>query len=353
MRRASTLGWPATQPPPPPTFVVKDLVELHNSAPVPNIKIQPSERAILLRHKRHDTGVCSKLWKVVYLLADTWEAGHNVWQAVHTFSSALFTHAVAYRGLAVGPSLAQAIINTLAGLVAPQVNVSIACGSYLGMGSPVTIPSFAWLCLSAAILSALWMVFIRFKILVGIGGRLGVCVFLAHNFTIITILAPAGFVPWGVYYKPTFWKGLTYEPALVSIAGCSVTCLCVKLVRELFASLQNAVTAASAVGLLFSLVVSITEYYYADVLIVGIIVGSLTGMSADTVLASRLDFFGAGLMAGGVMQLMYPFFLGLGGFDGVRAMLGVFLWKALVSIGQRATCACRCGAGDEATVTSE
>jgi hypothetical protein len=98
------------------------------------------------------------------------------------------TYAIAFYVDCINATVAQAII-TLACSVYPQLSASAAAGAFSGMTSLVN-NSYGWLTLLIVITIILWLfVFTKYKLLVGFGGRIGFCVFIAQNILQLIMIA--------------------------------------------------------------------------------------------------------------------------------------------------------------------
>jgi hypothetical protein len=85
--------------------------------------------------------------------------------------------------------VAQAITITLACSAYPQLSASAAVGALAGMTSLLD-NNYGWLTLLIFITIVLWLfVFNKYKLLLGFGGRLGVCVFIAQNILELIMIA--------------------------------------------------------------------------------------------------------------------------------------------------------------------
>merc|ERR1711933_610761 len=80
----------------------------------------------------------------------------------------------------------------------PEVAASSGAGAFAGMVGGDVIPHYGWLALLAMVVSGVWVVFYNYKILVGVGGRLGTCAFLAMNITNLLFTMSSQTVPWSL-----------------------------------------------------------------------------------------------------------------------------------------------------------
>lgn len=115
--------------------------------------------------------------------------------------------------------LSQALVITLVLATFPEVAASSGAGAFVGMVSIEVVPNYGWLALLAFVLSVVWMVFYRFRFLVGCGGRLGTCAFISMNITTVVFLMPSGIIPWSLYGDATqLWsQRLELVPSILTV----------------------------------------------------------------------------------------------------------------------------------------
>lgn len=167
-------------------FVLDNYIEYADNTPIPRLRGKAERNKLL-------AAIHSSHWAVLCTIVT---------------GGCFLTHAMVRHSPFLRADLSQAIVITIVIATFPEIAASSGAGAFAGMASDVAIPNFAWLALLALVTSAIWMLFHRFKILVGCGGRLGTCAFIAMNLTVALVAMPSGAVPWSLYGDSNrLWSG--------------------------------------------------------------------------------------------------------------------------------------------------
>ena len=227
--------------------------------------------------------------------------------------------------------IAQALVLTLVLATFPEVAASAGAGAFAGMASARSVPHYGWLCLLALTVSVVWWLFHRFKILVGCGGRLGTCAFLAMNITVALWAMPSGAVPWELYGDTgRLWaERLEVVPSILEVVACTGISAVAGAVRLKSKIPLNPVQAPTTIALLCMLILEPTGFVYTEQVDAGLAVGSFVAMASDQYLPTVLDFGAAGFLAGLWTLFLEPFFLGFGGKKGFTSFCGFATYVAL------------------------
>ena len=226
------------------------------------------------------------------------------------------------------------VVVILIGAVLPQLDVSVAIGTYTAMASPQTIVNYGWLTLLAFTTATIWLLGLRYNLLLGYSGRLGTLAFVAMNITFI-IVAATGAAPWDRYgSKNLLWaQVLTWENSVLLVASTSVSAVLAAFYRIHSRVLINPVTAATFTALLPMLIVMSIDYRYISFIIQGLATGAFVGMASFDLLGRSAVAFGVvGLFSGLWALFLQPFFLGFGGKEGFVAFLGANTYLATVFV---------------------
>lgn len=261
-------------------------------------------------------------------------------QNVAIIVSAYLTHAVAFFDgifpVPFGVFLSYAVVSTLGSTSMPQLAAAWNVGVFIGMAGVVTVPNWWWYTLLVAFVLGIWAIFVRFKVLVGYGGRLGTCVFIAHNL-VVAIVVAAGAAPQDLYASSSRTYALvTWKLALCLLVTSPAAALLALYFRRLGHSMENPVTGGNASALLLMLVVaSVTQHVQPDAsehtadALKGLSVGSFVGMaSTDKLSGGAGDFALASMFAVGFTMLFAPFFDGFV-ILGFEAMLGCLVVRGV------------------------
>ena len=265
-------------------------------------------------------------------------------QALTVLSSAFLTRAVAFYGLRYGIFLSYAVVATAGSSAAPQLAAAWNVGVFSGMAALSILPNWGWFTLLAVSASALWVIFVRFNLLVGFGGRLGTAVFICENFVIAVIVAPSKAVPWSVFgtSQRTYALLLSWQQALCVLISAPVSAVLSFKSRLLGHSMENPVTGANVTALLLMLIVTSaaesgsngTPWLWMNEVLQGIAIGSFVGMAAtDRLPGGTIDFTLAALLSAGFLILFTPFFEGFV-IMGFEAFLGCLVvhWGRKIAI---------------------
>lgn len=249
-------------------------------------------------------------------------------------ASCFMTYSLSNHAPYLRADLSQAIVITTVLATFPEVAASSGAGAFAGMAGRSAIPDYGWLALLSLIVSVVWMIFYHFKILVGCGGRLGTCAFIAMNMTVVLFAMPSGTVPWSLYGDADeLWaQRLELVPSILSVVACTFLSGIGGAVRLKSEIPLNPVQAPTTIALICMLIVEPTGFVYTDQLDTGFAVGSFVAMASDQYLPSILDFVGAGFAAGLWILLLDPFFLDFGGKKGFTSFCGFATYVAIVRI---------------------
>jgi len=205
----------------------------------------------------------------------------------------------------------------------PQLVAQIAIGAYAGMVGQETIDSYGWLTLLAVLVTAIFEMASRYKLLVGCSGRLGTLAFIACNITVILAAASRN-VPWNRYGDSNvLWGDVLNLERSILLVVCSVAGTTAVGFYRLAANITlNAVIAATFIGFVPMLVVTATGFRHSSSMIAGFAIGAFGGMASFEKVPSTLAFAAVGLFSGLWALFLTPFFIGFGGKEGFSSLLG-------------------------------
>jgi len=251
--------------------------------------------------------------------------------SVTVTGSCLLTYSISNFEPNLNADLAQALVITMVLATFPEVAASSGAGAFAGMASATSVPNYGWLCLLAFLVSAVWWLFHRCKLLVGCGGRLGTCAFVAMNLTVALFAMPSGAVPWELYGDTgRLWaERLEVVPSLLEVVACAGIAAVGGAVRLKSKIPLNPVQAPTVIALLCMLILEPTGFVYTEQVDAGLAVGSFVAMASDQYLPTVLDFGAAGFLAGLWTLFLDPFFLGFGGKKGFTSFCGFATYVAL------------------------
>lgn len=220
--------------------------------------------------------------------------------------------------------ISQAIVITMVLATFPEVAASAGAGAFAGMASTNVIPHHGWLVLLAGTTSVTWLCFHKYNWLVGYGGRLGTCAFIAMNVTVAVFVMPAGQVPWSMYGDRLWSERLAVVPSVLTVVACTFLSALGGWVRLKSKLPLNPVQAPTTIALLCMLILEPTGFRYTAQVDEGLAVGSFVAMASTSAqfLPTTLDFTAAGLIAGLWILFLDPFFLEFGGKKGFTAFCG-------------------------------
>ena len=298
-----------TQPPNDYNFVLDNYVEYADNTKIPRLRGKDVDKLRAAIHSSHPIALCM------------------------TVSIACFlTYSISNHAPYLKADLSQAIVIVLVLATFPEVAASAGAGAFAGMAGPNAIPNYAWLALLSLVISGVWLLFHRFKILVGCGGRLGTCAFISMNITVALAAMPSGAVPWSLYGDSArLWSDrLELVPSILTVAASTFLSGMGGMVRLRSKIPLNPVQAPTTIALFFMLVIESTGSPYAAQLHGGFAVGSFVAMASDQYLPSVIDFVAAGFIAGLWILLLDPFFVEFGGKKGFTSFCG-FVTYVLIS----------------------
>jgi len=249
------------------------------------------------------------------------------WAALCTVvtTSCFLTYSISNHEPFLRADLSQALIITIVLATFPEVAASAGAGAFAGMASLDSIPNFGWLTLLALITSSVWMIFHRFKVLVGCGGRIGTCAFISMNITVALFAMPSGTIPWSLYVdtRQLWSERLELVPSILTVVACTFLSTVGGFVRLKSKLPLNPVQAPTTISLLCMLIVEPMGYSsYTTQIDAGLAVGSFVAMASEHYLSSVLDFSIAGFLAGLWILFLDPFFIDFGGKKGFTSFCG-------------------------------
>ncbi len=113
-------------------------------------------------------------------------------------SSCFLTHTISNHEPFLSAVISETVVIMIALSSFPEISAASAAGAFAGMASSEAIINYGWLCLLSIVVSVMWLIFNRYKLLVGFGGRIGTCAFISMN--IVSLIAMiSGKVPWTLY----------------------------------------------------------------------------------------------------------------------------------------------------------
>lgn len=260
------------------------------------------------------------------------------WQCVFVFAFTLLSHAYATRGPAVGPNLAQSSLVTLAAGAAIHLVAPAAFGSYAGMIAKEMAPTWWWVTLHALFAVGGWLVLQKYKLLNGVGGRLGSMTFVTGNLATLVSVAAGAVDLRELRFRD--WNGIYTRDQVVTVLAAALLSSTITRwanARPLSGYLRNPVAAGGMTAFLLMIVVSVSGYIHSKNANSGIGVGSFVGMAAVTLLPRFGDVACAALLGAGYFLLFYPFELHPpGGKQGSCAALGAGTWMLFRFVGRSA-----------------
>lgn len=283
-------------------FVLDNYIEYADNTHIPRLRGKAEKNKLLKAiHSSHWAVLCSIVTAGCFL-----------------------TYAASNHSPFLRADISQAIVITIVLSTFPEIAASSGAGAFAGMASDTAIPNFAWLTLLALATSAVWMMFHRFKILVGCGGRLGTCAFIAMNLTVALVAMPSRAVPWSLYGDSSrLWSGrLELVPSILSVLASTFLSTIGGAVRLKSEIPLNPVQAPTTIALVCMLILEPTGFAYTGEMDAGFAVGSFVAMASNHYLPSIPDFAGAGFISGLWILLLDPFFLDFGGKKGFTSFCG-------------------------------
>jgi hypothetical protein len=256
---------------------------------------------------------------------------HWAFQCVATVASCFLVYSISNYAPYLDVDMAQAIVITLVLATFPQLAAPAGVGAFAGMAGQGTIPSYAWLSLLSLLATGLWQVFVHFKVALGFGGRLGMCVFISMNATLLVFAIPSGKVPWSFYGDASqLWStSLEVEPSCVAVAACVFISIAAGYVRLKAEIPLNPIQTPTTISLLCMLIVEPTGYQYTKEVFGGLAAGAFVAMASEKYLPDVLSFGIAGFIAGLWILLLKPFFLEFSGKTGFTAFCGFCTYLVL------------------------
>jgi hypothetical protein len=253
------------------------------------------------------------------------------WQCAVVFCFCFWSHAVATRGAAVGINLAQSQLVTLAAASAIHLVVPAALGAYAGMIDPRLAPNWGWIALHASLAVVGWLVLSRYKLLNGVGGRLGTMTYITGNAATFIAIA-AGDVAWDELSCCNYEKRVA---RVASVGTCVAVVFCAVLTRLVSQFLGGTrwgspVAAGAFVSFALMLCISVSGYKHAAAVELGLGVGSFVSMGSTTLLPETSDVAAAAALAAGFVLLLLPIQVHPpGGKQGLTAVLGSLAWAGV------------------------
>lgn len=293
-------------------FVLDNYIEYADNTPIPRLRGKAERNKLL-------AAIHSSHWAVLCTIVT---------------GGCFLTYAMVHHSPFLRADLSQAIVITIVIATFPEIAASSGAGAFAGMASDVAIPNFAWLALLALVTSAIWMLFHRFKILVGCGGRLGTCAFIAMNLTVALVAMPSGAVPWSLYGDSNrLWSGrIELVPSILSVLSSTFLSAAAGAVRLKSEIPLNPVAPSTTIALVCMLILEPTGFVYTGQMDAGFAVGSFVGMASDQYLPTILDFAGAGFISGLWILLLEPFFIGFGGRKGFTSFCGFTTYVGIMRL---------------------
>mmetsp|Transcript_7468 Transcript_7468/g.20781 ORF Transcript_7468/g.20781 Transcript_7468/m.20781 type:complete len:426 (-) Transcript_7468:1316-2593(-) len=293
-------------------FVLDNYIEYADNTHIPRLRGKAERNKLLAAiHSSHWAVLCSIVTAGCFL-----------------------TYAISNHSPFLRADLSQAIVITVVVATFPEIAASSGAGAFAGMASDVAIPNFAWLALLALATSGVWMLFHRFKILVGCGGRLGTCAFIAMNLTVAFVAMPSRTVPWSLYGDSNrLWSGrIELVPSILSVLSSTFLSAAAGAVRLKSEIPLNPVQAPTTMALVCMLILEPTGFVYTGQMDAGFAVGSFVAMASDHYLPSIPDFAGAGFISGLWILLLDPFFIDFGGKKGFTSFCGFTTYVGIMRL---------------------
>ena len=281
-------------------FVVNEYLELHNEEWIPIIGEQDTDEAL-------EDGQIARLMVVI---GRAYREAHPVVQNVVGIGSCFFTYGIMHTLDDFTSNIAVFSVILIVGTSSPHLTLPAGVGA-IAVNENTTL---AWLTLLGVITSAVLLIAERHKFLVGYSGRGGVLAFIANNITMIIMMA-SGSISWNLYGdRSHLWKEvLTWEPSIVLVLGSFVTSGICGVYRIQSHVPLNPLLSLSAVALFLILLITATQYQYADEWSSGVCTGAFVAMGSMENLPTLRAFVLSGFL-GGLYNLFWsPFFTGFSG----------------------------------------
>ena len=306
-------------------LVLDDYIEEHNNDAIPRIHSYRGEveknkfiAAISRRSSRCETFL---------------EHADDV---VTIVASCLLTYSIIHYEPFLPSVAAQAIVVIIVLITCPELSGAAGAGAYAGMGSRDVIINYGWLSFLAVVVSICWLVFNRFRIFLGYGGRIGTCVF--PSTCIVALIAMlSGKVPWNLYGDIDFlWaQKLELYTSIFTVLASTVLSTVVGTIRLHSGVPLNPMQTPTVLVLLCVLILWPATGGMNDQIAHGLVVGSYVSMASTERLSTTFDFTGAGFVAGLFDLLLTPFFIGFGGRDGFAAFCGFLTYVSVSKLMKR------------------
>jgi len=214
--------------------------------------------------------------------------------------------------IGLGAIIASALIGLLGAILVPHYAVSIYCGSFVGMVSPMVLHDFLHVVLAGIMAGVILM--LAEEVYKGYGGKLGA----------------SAFIPWIIL-------SLSNQVQLITPRAISISIMAEILLFSALASFgtyiiaqrlkHDVVTASSLISLLGGLILPAifksTGTYFAAV----VMSASFAGMSSKRVIKNEFQMLGVSLLLGIMFIYSYSHFGGAGGKLGTLAFASVITYK--------------------------
>ena len=292
------------------SLVIDDYIEDHNYDEIPHI------------HGDHD--YLKKKFKITPRGEDLLKFLAEVFAVI---SSCFLTYTISNHEPFLPAVISEAVVIMIALSSFPEISAASAAGAFAGMASSEAIINYGWLCLLSIVVSVMWLIFNRYKLLVGFGGRIGTCAFISMN--IVSLIAMiSGKVPWTLYGNVNeLWpQRLELTTSILSVIAAALLSGSAGAIRLYSRVPLNPIQAPTLLVLVSMFILEPATGSQLKQISNGLAVGSFVSMASTQNLPTILDFMAAGFVGGLFLLLLDPFFSGFGGRDGFSSFCGFTLW---------------------------
>ncbi|HPE39951.1 MAG TPA: hypothetical protein PLI77_02555 [Bacteroidales bacterium] len=215
-----------------------------------------------------------------------------------------------YVGL--GAIVASSLIGLLGAILIPNYAVSIYCGSFVGMVSPMVLHDFYHVLLAASMAGIIFM--LSEEVYKGYGGKLGA----------------TAFIPWVIltlsnHVQLTTPQSLSITIMFEIVVFSTVACFITYIITHRFK--HDAVTSSSLVSLMAGLILPAIFNENGTSFAAVAMSASFAGMSTKAIIKNELQMFGVSVLLGMMFVYTYCHFGGAGGKLGTLAFASVITYK--------------------------
>jgi len=214
--------------------------------------------------------------------------------------------------VSLGAIVASALIGLLGAILVPKYAVSIYCGSFVGMVSPMVLHDFYHVLLAALMAGIIFM--LSEGIYNGYGGKLGA----------------TAFIPWVIltlsnHVQLTTPQSLSITIMFEILVFSTIACFATYIISHRFK--HDPVTSSSLVSLIAGLILPALFLENGTSFAAVAMSATFAGMSSKTIIKNEFHMFGVSLLLGIMFVYTYSHFGGAGGKLGTLAFASVITYK--------------------------